>query len=142
MIREYQAKDIESVLDIWLTASIQAHDFVGAEFWQSQVSNMRDIYIPASKTYIFEKNGEVTGFYSLHQNLLAAIFVSPANQGQGMGKQLIAHAKGQCTDLTLNVYKENQTAYRFYLSQGFSLDNEHRCEHTGCAEYAMSMSCK
>ncbi|CAM4245090.1 N-acetyltransferase [Vibrio neonatus] len=142
MIREYQAKDIEAVLDIWLKASIQAHDFVAAEFWQSQVSNMRDIYIPASKTYVFEKEGNIVGFYSLYQNLLAAIFVSPDYQGQGFGKQLISHAKEQCSQLTLNVYKENQAAYRFYLAQGFEVDNEQLCEHTGCAEYAMSMNTK
>ncbi|MPW36645.1 N-acetyltransferase [Vibrio sp. B1Z05] len=142
MIREYQAKDIEVVLDIWLKASIQAHDFVVAEFWQSQVSNMRDIYIPASKTYVFEKEGNIVGFYSLYQNLLAAIFVSPDYQDQGFGKQLISHAKGQCSELTLNVYKENQAAYRFYLAQGFEVDNEQLCEHIGCAEYAMSMNTK
>ena len=50
MIREYNPTDIEAVLDIWLTASIKAHDFVAPEFWESQVANMRDLYIPASTT--------------------------------------------------------------------------------------------
>lgn len=140
MIRQYQAEDIEQVLAIWLKASIQALDFVAAEFWQSQVANMRDIYIPASKTYVFESEGEVIGFYSLHDALLAAIFVAPAHQGQGIGKQLMAHAKSQCSELTLNVYKDNVASYKFYLSQGFKVDNEHVCEHTGCAEYTMSMN--
>ncbi|GIU53140.1 MULTISPECIES: N-acetyltransferase [Shewanella] len=140
MIRQYKSEDIELILDIWLKASIQAHDFVAAEFWESQVSNMREIYIPASKTYVFENEGYVTGFYSLYENLLAAIFVSPEHQGRGIGKRLIAHAKGQCSELTLNVYKDNEATYQFYLSQGFKVDNEHVCEHTGCAEYAMSMN--
>ncbi|GAA4887356.1 GNAT family N-acetyltransferase [Ferrimonas pelagia] len=101
---------------------------------------MRDIYIPASKTYIYEANSKVVGFYCLHENLLAAIFVSPEWQGKGIGKQLIAHAKKQCSDLTLNVYKDNVATYEFYLKQGFQVDNEHICEHTGCSEYAMSMA--
>lgn len=139
MIRQYKQEDSELVLDIWLQASTKAHDFVAAEFWGSQVSNMREIYIPASKTYVFEIDGDVIGFYSLYENLLAAIFVSPEHQGQGVGKQLMAHAKEQCLELTLNVYKDNEATYKFYLSQGFEVDNEHICEHTGCAEYAMSI---
>ncbi|MGF1684262.1 N-acetyltransferase [Photobacterium minamisatsumaniensis] len=140
MIRQYTSQDIETVLDIWLTASIKAHDFVKPEFWESQLSAMRDIYIPASKSYVFEVDSKVVGFYSLYENLLAAIFVSPEWQGKGIGKQLIAHAKQQSSELTLNVYKDNEATYKFYLAQGFKIDNEHVCEHTGCAEYAMSMN--
>ncbi|MEZ9597475.1 GNAT family N-acetyltransferase, partial [Vibrio sp. 10N.286.46.A8] len=40
MIREYRPTDMETVLDIWLTASVKAHDFVAPEFWESQVGNM------------------------------------------------------------------------------------------------------
>ncbi|GLO62921.1 acetyltransferase [Vibrio sp. MACH09] len=140
MIRQYTPTDIEPVLDIWLKASIKAHDFVAAEFWQSQQTNMRDTYLPASKNYLFEIDSKVVGFYSLYDNLLAAIFVLPEYQGQGIGKQLMAHAKEQCSALTLNVYKDNDATYKFYLSQGFKVDNEHICEHTGCAEYAMSIN--
>ncbi|WP_411991487.1 N-acetyltransferase [Agarivorans sp. DSG3-1] len=140
MIRKYTSTDINPVLDIWLQASVKAHDFVAAEFWESQVTSMRDIYIPASKTYVFENESKVIGFYSLYENLLAANFVSPEHQGEGIGKQLMAHAKEQFSALTLNVYKDNEATYRFYLSQGFKIDNEHICEHTGCAEYAMSMN--
>ncbi|MDA0148395.1 N-acetyltransferase [Vibrio sp. LaRot3] len=137
MIRQYTPADIDQILDIWLEASIKAHDFVAPEFWQSQVANMREIYIPASNTYVFEKDSNVIGFYSLYENQLAAMFVSPLYQGQGMGKELMAHAKGQCAELTLNVYKDNQAAYKFYLSRGFTIDNQHVCEHTGCAAYSM-----
>ncbi|MGF1899463.1 N-acetyltransferase [Photobacterium phosphoreum] len=138
MIRQYTSQDINSVLDIWLTSSIKAHDFVPAEFWESQVDNMRDIYIPASKTYVAELDLKVVGFYSLYENMLAAIFVSPEYQGEGIGKQLIAHAKEQCPELTLNVYTENVASYQFYLSQGFTVVSEQECEHTGHMEYTMN----
>ena len=52
MIRNYREADIEQILDIWLSASIKAHSFVGSEFWQSKVSEMRDMYIPASETFV------------------------------------------------------------------------------------------
>jgi len=39
----------------------------------------------------------------------------------------------------LNMYKENEATYKFYLSQGFTVENEHVCEHTGHGEYLMSL---
>lgn len=138
MIRKYVEEDMESLLSIWLTTSIKAHDFVSAEFWQSQVDNMRNIYIPASETYVFEENGEVVGFYCLYQDNLVAIFITPESQGKGIGKQLIAHAKQQRDALSLSVYKENDDSYQFYLTQGFKVVSEQLDEHTGHQEYTMT----
>ncbi|MEZ8917018.1 N-acetyltransferase [Vibrio lentus] len=140
MIREYNPADIEAVLDIWLTASIKAHDFVVPEFWESQVANMRDLYIPASTTYVYQVDGEVRGFYSLYEGILAAIFVSTEHQGSGIGKQLMHHAKLERPNLSLNVYKENQATIQFYLSQGFSIVSEQVDEHTGHQEYTMYLA--
>lgn len=138
MIRKYKEDDIKAVLDIWLTASIKAHDFVDIEFWESQVDNMRNLYIPVSETYILEKESEIVGFYSLHENMIAAIFVSPVHQNMGLGKQLLNHAKSQRKELVLSVYKENQASVDFYHSQGFSIISEQIDDHTGHLEYTMS----
>lgn len=138
MIRKYNGNDMDSVLEIWLSASVQAHDFISPEFWESQVENMRNIYIPASETYVYEVESKVVGFYALYENSLAAIFVSPELQGKGIGKQLLSHAKTQRAELSLAVYKENQASYQFYLSQGFKVLCEQLDEHTGHPEYTMS----
>ncbi|MGF1754602.1 N-acetyltransferase [Vibrio makurazakiensis] len=140
MIRRYVSNDTDAILDIWLSASIKAHDFVDAGFWESQVDNMRDVYIPASKTYVFVLDSRIVGFYSLYEQALAAIFVSPDCQGKGIGKQLMVHAKEQCSNLTLNVYAENEASYQFYLSLGFAVVSEQVCEHTGCLEFTMGMN--
>ncbi|EMC4027213.1 N-acetyltransferase [Vibrio cholerae] len=138
MIKNYNENDMDSVLEIWLTASIRAHDFISAEFWESQVESMRNIYIPASEVYVYEMDSKVVGFYALYDSRLAAIFVAPELQGKGIGKQLLNHAKSQRTILTLSVYKENQASYQFYLSQGFNVISEQLDEHTGHPEYTMS----
>ena len=138
MIRKFRDDDLDVVLDIWLQASIKAHDFVEPEFWKSQVENMRNIYIPASDSYVFVKNSEVIGFYSLYENTLAAIFIYPEFQGRGFGKKLLSHAKQQRDVLTLSVYKENESSVQFYLSKGFGIVSERPDEHTGHMEYLMS----
>ncbi|MBA4502691.1 N-acetyltransferase [Marinobacterium marinum] len=137
MIRPCKDSDIESILDIWLQASIQAHDFIAPTFWQSQVDNMRTLYLPASETYVLERNSEVVGFYALHDNTLAAIFVRPELQRQGIGKLLLDHAKTKRPALTLSVYTENDASYRFYLAQGFTVVSQQTETHTGHLEYTM-----
>jgi putative acetyltransferase len=82
---------------------------------------------------------KVVGFYSLNENNLAAIFVSPEFQGKGIGKQLMSHAKKQRVGLTLSVYKENEASCQFYLSQGFTVVSEQTDEHTVHQEYTMSI---
>ncbi|PHM60236.1 N-acetyltransferase [Xenorhabdus ishibashii] len=139
MIRPFTKADMDTVLSIWLEASIKAHGFVGAEFWQSQVKNMRNIYIPTSEVYVYVQNSNIVGFYALHENNLAAVFVSPDKQGQGIGKALVDDAKNRRTELTLSVYRQNQASYEFYLSQGFYVVSEEIDEHTGCQEYFMCL---
>ena len=51
MIRPYHANDANAVLDIWLTASLQAHAFIAESFWRDQLAAMRDIY-PVSYTHL------------------------------------------------------------------------------------------
>lgn len=129
---------MDAVLDIWLTASIKAHDFIDSSFWESQVENMRKVYIPASETHVYMQNARAIGFYALSGNTLAALFVAPECQGRGVGKALLAHAKTQREALTLSVYKENGASCQFYLAHGFEIIREQTDAHTGHPEYIMS----
>ncbi len=49
MIRAFKPSDMDDVLNIWLEASIGAHGFIGKEFWESRVDEMRETYIPDSE---------------------------------------------------------------------------------------------
>ena len=140
MIRKFKTEDIEDILSIWLESSVKAHDFIDASFWKSQIKNMRDIYIPASESYVYEHNSKVVGFYSLCESNLAAIFIMPKFQGRGFGKKLLTHAKSQRSQLSLNVYTENKASCRFYRSQGFHVINQQTDNQTGHPEYTMSTS--
>ena len=140
MIREYQPSDLDQILTIWLAASIQAHRFIGADYWESKVSDMRDIYLPASETCVYEDQGRVVGFYSLFGNSLAAIFVAPELQGQGIGSALLEDAKSRRETLQLTVYRENASSVRFYQQHGFCSLGEQVDEHTGHPELLLEFS--
>lgn len=36
MIRKLQKTDVIKVADIWLDSNIKAHDFIPAQYWESQ----------------------------------------------------------------------------------------------------------
>lgn len=131
MIRKFSERDMDSVLDVWLESSVQAHDFMGRGFWESKLEDMRNLYIPASETYVYESAGTIKGFFSLHEDMLAAIFVAPGYQGEGIGKQMIEKAKTLRTRITLEVYKENQNSVAFYRRCGFNEIVEKDDPHTG-----------
>jgi len=141
MIREYREADIDHILDIWLSASIKAHSFVGSKFWQSKVSEMRELYIPASETFVYEVEEQIAGFYCLYGNTLAAVFVSPSLQGQGIGSALMDDAKSRRSCLQLSVYSQNAPSIRFYKKHGFIALNEQIDEQTGHPEFIMEHYC-
>jgi putative acetyltransferase len=140
MIREFKQSDLDQALNIWLNASIKAHDFVPKEFWKSKIDDMRNIYFPMGETYIYEENGIIKGFVALCDDLLAAIFVSPNVQGKGIGKQLMNKAKQIRKSLKLSVYKENKNSIEFYKKCGFNIVKEQTDEHTGHPELLMEFN--
>ncbi len=137
MIRTFESSDMHEVLNIWLEASIGAHGFVGKEFWESRVDDMREIYIPGSDTYVFSDNGTIKGFFSLQGDSLEAMFVAPHAQGKGIGQQLMNKAKLLRKKLTLWVYLENPKSIQFYRKCGFIIIKERVDEHTGHIEILM-----
>jgi putative acetyltransferase len=137
MIRDFRNIDLEPVLDIWLRASIQAHNFIAPEFWRDQLDAMREVYLPGAMTRVFEADGMVVGFCSVYGDTVAALFVSPECQGVGIGTQLLTDAKRSKSVLELTVYSANVPSIRFYETQGFETLNEQRDEHTGYLEKVM-----
>jgi putative acetyltransferase len=140
MLRPYQPTDSDTVLDLWLKASIQAHDFVPETFWYEQLPAMRELYLPQAETLVLEENGHVLGFASLREQRLAALFVSPSAQGRRLGRQLLDEAKRRRDNLELGVYRANTRAVAFYRANDFMTLEETRDPHTGQPELTMHWS--
>lgn len=140
MVRDFEKSDMEQVLDIWLQASIKAHDFIAKEFWESKLDDMRDVYIPSGETYVHEEEGVIKGFVSLNGEHLAALFVMPEHQGQGIGARLMRKVMSVRRNLQLTVYKENEKSVRFYQKCGFKIVREQQDQHTGCREFLMAFA--
>ncbi len=140
MIRKAAPEDYMLLSEIWLNASIAAHDFVPAEFWEKNAEDMREVYLPGSETWVIEADGNPAGFFCLSGNVLAAIFVTASEQGSGLGSRLIERAKELRENLELTVYKENPRAVSFYQKHGFSVREERIDVHTSHTEFVMMWS--
>jgi len=138
MIRPYRPDDLETLLGIWLEASSRAHDFVARSFWEARLDDMRNLYLPAAQTWVYERDGTLVGFVSLLDDILAAIFVAPAEQGAGIGSALLEHAKRLREQLSLTVYAANSASIAFYRRHGFRVAGEQLDAHTGHPERLMT----
>jgi len=136
-IRKATSNDFNELTKIWLQASIKAHHFIPASYWESNTTKMQEIYLPMSEVYIAEDAINIYGFIALVEDTVAAIFVSPEHQAKGIGKQLISYAQEMRSRLELNVYQENKNSIKFYLASGFRIINEGLDTATNAKEYVM-----
>ena len=137
MLRPLSKSDLDAAVELWYQASVKAHGFIPANFWHAQRAAMRDIYLPASESWVYEEQGQLAGFISWHQGSVAALFIAPSWQSQGLGRQLLDHLKARHEQLELTVYAENEQARRFYTRNGFHEGEQRICEHSGHAEIIM-----
>lgn len=123
-IRPASSDDFEKLVDIWFEASIRAHHFIPESYWEENKAEMQNNYLPRSEVYLAEDEQQIYGFIALVENEIAAIFVAPDQQGKGIGKLLISHAKNLRPQLVLNVYQDNKNSIAFYKSEGFEVVQE------------------
>lgn len=119
LIRRYEPRDLHAILEIWEAASRIAHAFMPEQFFEEERWHIPNTYLPNTETWVVEENGRVLGFTSLIGNELGALFVTPDEQGSGIGRALVGHARALHEDLCVEVFAENKHAYRFYRTCGF-----------------------
>lgn len=131
MIREYTEEDIESTIAIWYGASTLAHPFLDSDLVQKIKKDMREIYLPNSKTWVFEENYKVVGFIGMIGNEIGGLFVAPEHHSKGIGTKLVNFVAAFNDDLEVEVFEKNFIGRSFYEKYGFRLMKEFFHEQTG-----------
>lgn len=137
MIRKLQKADIIKVADIWLHTNIKAHNFIHAQYWESNYVLVKEMLLQV-EVYVYESNGKIQGFIGLNGEYIEGIFVCDKSQSQGIGKLLLDFVKESRTQLSLNVYQKNTKAIHFYQREGFGIQSEGLDEATGEKDYVMT----
>lgn len=130
-IRPLEAKDTDELLDVWYRASREAHPFLDDDFLEQERNAIRNIYLPRTKSWVFLENGRLTGFISMMDNEIGALFVDPEFQRRGIGGQLVDLVGGLYGALEVDVFKANSTGRAFYSKHDFRQVREFTFEPTG-----------
>ena len=131
MIRKHKEQDLEQIMNIWYQSSTAAHPFLDKAFVEKVKSDMRNIYIPNSETWVFEQNNLVVGFISMIGNEIGGLFVLPDNQAKGIGTQLVNFIAKETKVLEVEVFEKNTIGRAFYGKYGFNLINEYKHDESG-----------
>lgn len=137
MIRKFDIKDIDDVMNIWITENIIAHSFIPNEYWKNNFKYVKNI-LPNAEIYVYLEDNFILGFIGLNDNYIEGIFVDSKYQGKGIGTALLNKAKEIKQQLTLSVYKKNSRAIKFYQKNGFEITEENIDEENDEVEYIMS----
>ncbi len=136
MIRKFENKDLEIIMELWLNTNIQAHAFIREDYWKNNFDLVKHM-LPHAEIYVYEREGRIVAFVGIDNGYIAGIFVSREMQSKGIGKALLKKSKELYSTLTLTVYKKNQQAVRFYQREGFTVEKEQIDENTSEVEYLM-----
>ncbi len=139
MIRKYKISDTEKLLDIWLAANMQSHNFIDCNYWKNMLPTVRKYYLPNTDTFVFEDKRQIKGFISIiDDKYIGALFVAPEYQNNKIGTKLVNYVKKIYPELSLKVFVKNDNALRFYQGHGFKIIDEQHDDSTKEKELLMS----
>ena len=138
MIRKFESRDLDAVMQIWLHGNLNAHAFIAASFWTEHFEMVRDL-LPQAELYVHEDAGtrQIDGFIGLTENHIEGIFVAKSARSKGIGRALLEYAKSRKPRLTLSVYQKNERALAFYRREQFIVQSEGIDEDTNEADIQM-----
>ena len=138
MIRKFESRNLDAVMQIWLHSNLDAHAFIAASFWTEHFEMVRDL-LPQAELYVHEdaSTRQIDGFIGLTENHIEGIFVAKAARSKGIGKALLDYAKSRKPRLDLSVYQKNERALAFYRREQFVVQSEGIDEDTNEADIQM-----
>ena len=131
MIRKHKEQDLEKIMNVWHSASSLAHPFLNKKFVEKVESDMRNLYIPDSETWVFEQNNSIVGFISMIENEIGGLFVLPDNHSKGIGTKLVDFVAKENQVLEVEVFEKNIIGRAFYDKCGFKLIKQYSHEESG-----------
>lgn len=62
-IRKLESEDILPVVELWYETSIEAHDFISADYWKENKEAMATQYLPNFRNIFGNGRGKYNRFY-------------------------------------------------------------------------------
>ena len=123
---------IEQLLNIWEASVRVTHLFLS----DAEVNQIKS-YVPQAlkdveHLIVMEtENGETLGFMGVENQRLEMLFLSPAERGKGLGRQLLQYGMKNYGLQELTVNEQNPQAVGFYEHLGFETYKRTECDEEG-----------
>ena len=137
MIRKLQKADLNDVANLWLDTNLKAHNFISAEYWNTNFEFVKEM-LPQAEVYVYENDKKIQGFIGLNGEYIEGIFVKKNMRSKGIGKQLLNYVKKLKDEMHLSVYQKNYKAISFYQREDFVIQSESIDNDTNEKELLMS----
>jgi len=141
MIRKHKKQHLDQIINVWYQSSTLAHPFLSPSFVAKVKSDMTNIYIPNSETWVYEVDHTIVGFISMLDNEIAGLFVLPNNHSQGIGTTLVDFIKKEHSDLEVEVFEKNRIGKAFYDKYGFKVIKKYNHEESGHDVLRLKLIC-
>ena len=119
-LQERTPQQLERLLMIWEASVRATHHFLS----DAEVKQIKN-YVPQALQSVshlivaVDVSDEPIGFMGTEQNRLEMLFLSPAERGKGIGKQLVQYGIQQYGIQAVTVNEQNPQAVGFYEHLGF-----------------------
>jgi len=141
MIRKHTEQDLEQIINVWYQSSTLAHPFLDSSFVKKVKSDMTNIYIPNSETWVYEIDNTIVGFISMLGNEIGGLFVLPKNHSKGVGTKLVDFIKKEHLYLEVEVFEKNRIGRKFYDKYGFQRIKKHDHQESGTKVLRLKLTC-
>ena len=122
-IRLYTPSDFDMVTLLWRRArEIAFPDFMARKGhpFEEDCAYFENIILQETDVWVAEADSVVAGFMAIRDDFIDQLFVSPDHQRQGIGADLLAHARSLSPDrLWLHTFQSNINGRTFYEKNGF-----------------------
>lgn len=121
MIRPAHPTDAGAVAAI-LSQFIDTTDWMPRLYTRAEELSFAGTMVDRGWVHVAEPEGPgagIAGFVALHAGFIHALYVAQHRRGQGVGQDLLDHAKAAANRLELHTFQANTGALRFYARAGF-----------------------
>ena len=137
MIKQFNKKEIDTIMKIWKDNNQRFQGFIDSQYWIDTYVKTRDEFIK-SKIYIYTEAAEIMAFVAINNSgKIINIQVKPEIQREGIGEILIQKLKQENSNLHTEVFERNTNAMLFFKAMGFRKTEENKDQDTQENVYSM-----
>ncbi|PEE37779.1 GNAT family N-acetyltransferase [Bacillus pseudomycoides] len=128
--RKANQKDYATILNIWEESVLATHHFL-TDTDREEIKKEIPSYFQHINIQLWYKKEDLIGFSAVNKQHLEMLFLKPNKTGKGYGKAIIYSLIKDFDIKTVDVNKDNKSATKFYINNGFFIVSETETDSSG-----------